>query len=203
MCAFPKATALRQLLKRIRVDIESVDIAVQDSLDLGEAEPLSPRCALQPLPRIVRAATFGLVVKVVTTEAAAGTVATGATAKSSAGDWGSSERKVLVEFGGFYWVPQVVARSQQCAADVVYAAEETQQWLVTFPFSAQACPSCCSLPLLKLFCAAWLNDVALCDQPEAKRVLMMQQLELLESWWASCSQQGSCHQQPSETAVQV
>jgi hypothetical protein len=137
--ALPTATTIKQLLKRIRIDIEDVDIAVQEGLDAAEAEASSPRAALQQVPCVVRAATFGFVVHLVTTEAAL-SEATQATAKGSPADGAGCLRGILMQFGGFYWVPQVVARAQQCRPKVAFDTEDTRQWLVVFPAAVQVCP---------------------------------------------------------------
>lgn len=135
--ALPAGTALRQLLKRIRVDIEGVDIAVVDSVDAATAAPQSPRAALRPLPRVSRAATLGFTVQRVTTEGTDG--AAGASAAS--GESGAFQRRITLDFGGAFWIPQAIACMHQAGPAALFAPEDTRQWTVVHPVTAQVRPS--------------------------------------------------------------
>lgn len=134
--ALPAGTALRQLLKRIRIDIEGVDVAIVDSVDAASAAPQSPRRALQALPRIARAATFGFTVQRITTEGSE----TGAGAAAAGGESGAFSRRITLDFGGAFWVPQAIACMQQAEPAAVLDAEDTRPWTVVHPTSAQVRP---------------------------------------------------------------
>jgi N-terminal region of Chorein or VPS13 len=134
------AAALRQLLKRICVEIKDVGITVVDSTaDAGAGtRHASPRAALQHVPRVVRSTSFGARITHITTEGPDQPVA----ARGLGGD--AFARGLDIEFGGAFWVPEQVGVAQAVPPAVLRVEEDTREWRVVQPLTCKVRERACA-----------------------------------------------------------
>ena len=145
------AAAVKQLLKRVCVDVRDVRVTLVDTCDTprgtavdtegatGSTEPVapaplpaqSPRVALQHVPRVVRCTSAGVAFGHITTEGRNQPDA------RKASDGSAFVRAVDVDFQGMFWVPEAISVAQAVPPAALLSPAEAQPWLIVQPCSAK------------------------------------------------------------------